>query len=599
MTFFRSLQFRIVVASASLSIAVAVAVAVYVINDARDRAIETLETRVAEQASLIADTFNARLLGAPIADAAGAASNARVTILAPDGEVIEDSLAGIGERPGLINRPEVDAALHTGGSLSRGADPVLGGEAVIAVRVVSNDDGIAAIVRVALPVSEANRSIDGLIRTSAVGSAIAVLIATGFAVILSGRLTRTIAGVAAGARLVAAGDLEHRLRPESPFEFGQLAHAVNEMASRLSELITSESEARNRIESILSTMSDGVIVVDAGGTVRLANPAALAMLEASPEFDVGQPLYTLNWNHELIDLAVNTARTGERSFGEIDFLDTRKYLHVLAVPLPADEDGAASHEAIVVLTDLTEFHRVDNTRREFVSNASHELRTPLTGITASVETLRSGVMSEPEIAEDFLGRIANDADRMARLVDEMLELASVESAAGISRMEAVDPTSLATASIDRFKPQARRAGVAVILKSDEPPEIQGDTARLEQAIDNLISNAIKATPEQGEIVVSVAPDGAFVNLAVTDSGPGIEPEHLPHVFERFYRIDRARSSGNSNPGSGLGLAITRHIVEAHGGKADVESAPGESTTFTLRLPVRPPLLQMGVSENSD
>ncbi|MCH8103854.1 MAG: hypothetical protein IIB28_11950, partial [Chloroflexi bacterium] len=222
MVFHRTLRFRIVLASAALSALIVTVVSIYVLRDARDRAIAVLEMRVTEQAELIARSFPARLAGAPIVDVASQSSGARVTVLNVEGEIVEDSHSFIGERPSLANLPEIAAALATGVSLSHGSDPVLGAESVIVIRLVEADGEPDGFVRVALPISDADDSIENLLTTAIVGGVIIVVAATLFAMFLSARLTRSIGTVTEGARLVAAGDLEHRLRPEPPLEVEQL-----------------------------------------------------------------------------------------------------------------------------------------------------------------------------------------------------------------------------------------------------------------------------------------------------------------------------------------------------------------------------------------
>ena len=581
MAFHRTLRFRIVVASAALSALIVTVVSVYVLRDARDRAIEVLETRVTEQAELIASSFPARLAGAPIADLASQSSGARVTVLDSEGEIVEDSHSFIGERPSLANRPEIDTALASGLSLSRGSDPVLGAESVIAIRLVEVDGVPDAFVRVALPISDADDSIENLRTTAIVGGVLVVVVATVFATLLSARLTRSIGTVTEGARLVAAGNLEYRLRPEPPLEVEQLATAVNEMAARLNGLIALEGRERGRIQSILSAMSDGVLVVDAEGTVELANPAALAILDGPAEFEPGGPLYALNRNYELNQIALNSAVAGESAKAEIDFLDSRRYVQVLAVPLPKTASDGEVNRSLVLLTDLTEMRRVETTRREFISNASHELRTPVAAISAAVETLQAGAVDEADTAREFLQRIADDTARMDTLIAQMLELSRLETGQAQLSLTPIDPATVIKQATDRIAAQASRAGIRVV--SEVPGEVpaarefHADQDRVVEALTNLLVNALRASSRGSRIDISASSDGDNMTFRVTDEGRGIDSDHLPHIFERFYKGDSSRSDA----GAGLGLAIVKHIMEAHGGRVEVESSLGEGATFRL------------------
>ena len=586
MAFHRTLRFRIVVASAALSALIVTVVSVYVVRDARDRAIEVLETRVTEQAELIASSFPARLAGAPIADLASQSSGARVTVLDSEGEIVEDSHSFIGERPSLANRPEIDTALSSGLSLSHGSDPVLGAESVIAIRLVEVDGVPDAFVRVALPISDADDSIENLRTTAIVGGVLVVMVATVFATFLSARLTRSIGTVTEGARLVAAGDLEYRLRPEPPLEVEQLATAVNEMAARLNGLIALEGRERGRIQSILAAMSDGVLVIDADGIVELANPAALAILDGPADFEPGGPLYALNRNYELNQIAVDSAVAGEPARAEIDFLDSRRYVQVLAVPLPKTVSDAEVNRSLVLLTDLTEMRRVETTRREFISNASHELRTPVAAISAAVETLQAGAVDEGDTAREFLQRIADDTARMDTLIAEMLELSRLETGQAQLSLAPIDPATVIKQATDRIAAQASRAGIRVVSEVQAAHEFQADQDRVVEALTNLLVNALRASSQGSRIDISASSDGDNMTFQVTDAGTGIDSDYLPHIFERFYKGDSSRSDA----GTGLGLAIVKHIMEAHGGRVEVESSLGEGATFRLIFPATLPVV---------
>ncbi len=246
-------------------------------------------------------------------------------------------------------------------------------------------------------------------------------------------------------------------------------------------------------------------------------------------------------------------------------------------------EGGGGWAALAVFHDLTEVRRLDSMRRDFISNVSHELRTPLAGIRAAAETLQEGALDDRPAAQEFLGHIQRETDRMTQLVEELLELSRIESGAAPFAVEPVDASLLVHDTVRRFAQQAERAGIA--LKSDAPAGpllLVGDGERLERALGNLVANAIKFTPAGGEIMLRAAGEDGEVRLSVADTGVGIEPEQQVRVFERFYKADRGRGGG-----TGLGLAIVKHIVRAHGGEVSLESRPGRGSTFTIRLPRRP------------
>jgi two-component system phosphate regulon sensor histidine kinase PhoR len=234
------------------------------------------------------------------------------------------------------------------------------------------------------------------------------------------------------------------------------------------------------------------------------------------------------------------------------------------------------------LRDITELRRLERVRREFVANVSHELRTPLTSIKALVETLAAGARDDPEVADDFLGRIDDEVDRLTGLVEELLDLARLEAGRVVLQIEAADPVAVMTRAAERLRPHAERAGLS--LRVDAPlglPAVAVDHARIEQVLINLIHNAIKFTPAGGDIVVRAHENQGALVIAVRDSGVGIAPDELPRLFERFYKTDKARGS----TGTGLGLAIAKHIVQAHGGTIWAQSEPGTGTTVSFTVPI--------------
>ena len=577
MTLPRTLRFRIVVASALLSALVVIAVSVWILQDARTRGVRALETRVSDEAAVIQASATNMQDVAASANAVRAAIGGRMTVYNADGAAIGDS-AGPTATVATLANPD---AFSGAPDVKIEFDETLGGDAVVSVARLDMPGRVTAFVRLAAPLSEVDTALSSLRRNAIVGGILAVAAATVFATLLAGRLTRTIGTITAGARTVAAGDLEHRLRPEPPLEVEQLAAAFNEMAVKLSRLIAKEASERERLASLLSTMSDGVLVVDSAGTVEVANPAAMEMLDAPAGFQSGDRLISLNHNYELNRLATDTAESGESGQAQIELFGPQRYLQALAVPLTQRAADETTRRALVLLNDLTEMRRVETTRREFVSNASHELRTPIAAISASVETLQAGAINNPQAAGDFLRRIGEDTARMDRMVGELLELSRLESGQERLSMLPVAPAEVLSRTVDHFRAQAERGKLHLSIDADPSlPLITVDREKLDQVLSNLLSNAIRATPAGGKVAVTAGLATGGVEFRVTDTGGGIPPEHLPHVFERFYKADPSRS----DDGAGLGLAIARHVVEIHGGDIFVDSTPGEGTTFTVFLP---------------
>jgi two-component system phosphate regulon sensor histidine kinase PhoR len=236
-----------------------------------------------------------------------------------------------------------------------------------------------------------------------------------------------------------------------------------------------------------------------------------------------------------------------------------------------------------VLQDLTEVRKLESVRRDFFANVSHELRTPIAAIKAMVETLEDGAIEDQPAARDFLGRMHREVDGLSQLVQELLQLARIESGQALLRLEPVPPLELLTRTSDRLRSVAERAGVNLVLSApEELPAVRVDRDRVGQVLDNIVHNAIKYTPPGGRIELAARHERNMVAIAISDTGAGITEDDLPRLFERFYKADKARATG----GTGLGLAIAKHLVQAHGGRIWAESAgPGEGATFTFTLPV--------------
>jgi two-component system phosphate regulon sensor histidine kinase PhoR len=264
----------------------------------------------------------------------------------------------------------------------------------------------------------------------------------------------------------------------------------------------------------------------------------------------------------------------------------RRVFALTAVPFPGE--AAAPHGALVTFHDATERRRVDQVRRDFVANASHELRTPLTSIRGFVEALEDGAVNDPPTSERFLGKIRTHADRMAALVEDLLELSRLESGERPPQWEEVIPSEVVEDVVASFSGLAERKQITLARGEGLAPTVVTDADRLRRIVENLVENAVKYTPEGGRVTVGsrAGPDGSAL-LLVEDDGPGIAAEHLPRIFERFYRVDRARS--RELGGTGLGLAIVRHLAEGMGTSVVVASEPGQGTRFTVTVPGRPAL----------
>ena len=379
--------------------------------------------------------------------------------------------------------------------------------------------------------------------------------------------------VSEAAGRIGEGELAERV-PEASGPAGELLYSFNVMAGRIEQLFDSVAAEHARLEAVFDASSDVMVALSADTTVRFVNPAAVAMFEKSMSDSIGRSFIETARDYELDALVRRVI--ADRTHGEISvvtFGPQRTPLRAAALPITDGGDWAV----LLMLTDLTEVQRVDQVRRDFLSNVSHELRTPLAAIRALVETLSDGV--EPEETPEFLGRIHQQVERLTSLVNELLDLSRIESGAINLRPEPVEIAPLVSEAASLLRTRLEPFGVSVAFEG-QALAVEADRPSLLRIVSNLLDNAAKWSPEGGVIHVDCRDEGALVALEVRDEGPGIPEQDLVRVFERFYKGEASRATS----GVGLGLAIVKHLTRAHGGTATVESRPGEGARFTVRLP---------------
>ncbi len=388
--------------------------------------------------------------------------------------------------------------------------------------------------------------------------------------------------LARAAEGISAGDLSRRVNVTGRDEIARLAGSFNSMAAELRQKLAAVSEERSKVETIISSMNDAVVAVDAEGAVLLVNQAAHDLLGLDRQA-LGRPLRTILGDHPLARCIDATAARGEEEEEEVELGPPgERLLEVHAAPLRRAQGVAAG--VVAVVRDVTVLRQTERLRRELTANVSHELRTPLTSIKGFAETLLAGAMADEETCRRFLTIIDNEASRLMKLVDDLMDLSRLESHAVAIEPAPVRLDDLIAEAIGRMRPQAERHRVALRSMSLDAETVMADRDRILQVMTNLLDNAIKFTPDGGAVEVAVRRDLDGAAITVADSGRGISEEHLPRIFDRFYRIERSRS--REEGGTGLGLAIAKHIVEAHGGRISVQSRPGGGSVFTVVLPAR-------------
>ncbi len=390
---------------------------------------------------------------------------------------------------------------------------------------------------------------------------------------------------------IAAGDLNARVPAHGHGDIGALSDALNRMAERLQRQSRKRSRERDRLDTVLQVMNDGVIMLNKHGYVSILNPAAAQILNVKAEESLDKSFVQVVKDYRVADVWLACVEHNLEHSATLE-LTSDVYIRVIVTPfLRGDANGF-----LVLLQDLSHLHRLETIRRDFVSNLSHELRTPLASLKALVDTLRDGALEDPPAATHFLERMEIEVDEMTQMVQELLELSRIESGQVPLRLFPTKIAALVEPIMERLRPQAERAQLTLqLFLESKLPEVLVDTDRIRTVLLNLIHNAIKFTPVGGTITVrarlsaeSLKRDGSdVVVISVTDSGIGIPAEEIPRIFERFYKADRARSGG----GTGLGLAIAKHTVHAHNGQIWVESTEQIGSTFFFTLPlVHIPLL---------
>jgi two-component system phosphate regulon sensor histidine kinase PhoR len=576
---FRTIQWRITVLFILVIVVSMGVLGIYLVSATSDSQLEGLRSQLENEARLTAEaslpgftTGETASLDA-LAKRLGAEIEARVTIIALDGTVLGDSEEDPRAMENHAQRPEVIDALATGLGESTRYSVTLGQEMLYVAVPVSSEGETLGVARVSLPLTTVESLAQRVTVSIIIATAAAALLVILAAWLITRFTTRPIRELTAAAKRISSGELGRKIGILARGEVGELAHAFNDMSARLKTLVAEISEDRARLASILDNMADGVIMTDTEGNISLANQAAIKLFDLKEAKN--RPLIEAVRDHEVDELWKLCLKTGQTQAVQYELGVAKRYLRAIAIPI-------AQSGVLLLFQDLTELRNLQTTRRELIGNISHEFRTPLAGIKAMVETLQDGAVADRKAARDFLGRIDSEVDRLTQLVAELTELSRIETGKAELKKEPVDLNQLAEEVIAQLSPQAgrQRLTVAKELAAGLPP-VPADRARVRQVMVNLLHNAIKFTPAGGRIVVSSRAAGDAVIMAIADSGAGIAREDLPHVFERFYKGDKARAE----EGTGMGLAIAKHIVEAHGGTIRAESEEGKGSTFSFSLPL--------------
>lgn len=553
---------------------------------------EEVRRSLAAQATLLGSVAAARL-GQPHESilkqevrSLGKEIGTRLTVVDAQGLVLADSQEDPSSVDNLASRPEIMAVRSHGSGIATRYNHRLGVSVMHLALPIEDNGRLLGYARASRSLSEINRRLNRLRTVVALGAGLAILAATVLGTVLARNFVKPVKAMTVVAEGMARGDYNRRLPATGTDELGDLARALNQTAkssqNRMDTIITD----RNKLLSLLKGMVEGVVAVDRDERVLQMNSAAGKILGASPETSVSKPIWEVTRVRQVCDTLSRTLKNGRDVKDELR-LATRsqdQVVEMLASPLFDGEGELVG--AVVVLHDVSDLHRLQTVRRDFVANASHELKTPIAAIRALVETVIDDQSMRSSDQAHFLAKIRNQSMRLSSLVTDLLTLSRLESSPGGPVLRPIDLRESFRVAVHALLPTGEERGIDVHTEVPENPvQVLGDPEALGQLTTNLLDNAIKYTSRGGQVWVRLKTGNGQALIEVQDTGMGIAPQDQARVFERFYRVDKARS--RELGGTGLGLAIVKHIAVIHQGQVFVESTPGFGSTFRASLPIAP------------
>ena len=518
-----------------------------------------------------------------LAESIGAATKARVTLIAPDGTVIGDSDVGqahLSQLENHLQRPEVQEALKSGCGCSLRYSGTLR-TSMLYSTMTYGSGATDGIIRLALPLeylASARSSLYSLVGGSVL---VTIVIALLFGYVLSNLTSKPLRDMADAAALIGRGVSKARIPVVSKDEIGMLANVLNDMSERIEDQVQRLSAEKQRLDTILSSMGEGVMVTAPDGVISLVNPAFRRLFSISGNVE-GRNLVEISRHPDLLAAFNDLGKADVNDLvREISIQPNDITLFTHWVPLNVD---GVRQGIVAVFHDISDLKKAENMRRDFVANVSHELRTPVTIIKGYAETLLDGALgTDPARAKRFVEIISSHSERLTNLINDILTLSSLETEGALIELNPIDVLGTIAKACMLLQEAAVQKNIAIVNESPGMalPRVMADQGRLEQVVVNLLENAIKYTPDGGTVRLFTEDDGECVKVSVADTGIGIPFKDLPRIFERFYRVDEART--REQGGTGLGLAIVKHIVQLHGGNVSVTSQPGQGSVFSFTL----------------
>lgn len=516
-----------------------------------------------------------------IADTVSESTKKRITIYDRTGDVLYDTDLII--QRGSEEGPEVAEALHKKTGTDIRLDERMETNSLYVAVPVNSGNEVYGVIRASILLPGVYGELRGLWVNVASGLFLIAGVSSLIGFYFASGISRPIEEITKVTRRIASGAFHERVRyRRQQDELTVLGESVNLMATRLADQIEDLIQEKSKLEGVLSHMDSGVMVVDRAGRIQVVNQATEGLLRHKGKALLGQWHWEVGRSYGLSTLIDEVLELGESKRAEITLnTPVETIVELYATPIKGKNHSIVG--AVVVLHDVSKWRRVEQMRTEFVANVSHELRTPITAVRGFAETLLDGAMEDPDMRRQFIRIIFEESDRLSRLVNDLLDLSKIESGHSVLQFERCDMNELVDKTVHKLSNEAIQQGL--ILQAHVPEEsIIAEVARdrVAQVLINLIGNAIAYTPEGGRIDVFLEESQDKVIVRVRDTGIGIPREDLHRLFERFYRVDKARARRSG--GTGLGLAIVKHIVEAHRGVVHVDSTLGKGSTFSFILP---------------
>jgi len=563
---------------------------VLISSSERKRSLTQLEQSMFSQTHLLSIIFSTSLSDSlslatidSLTDELSRDIQGRITIIDKQGKVLGDSYESgeaLFRMENHRNRPEVASALQDKPGKSIRYSYTVKEEMLYIASPIKLQGEIIGVARLALPLTELRHQQNRIFNIVLLGLVAAFIFSLVLSLGFANRVSKPLRQMMQIGKLLSKGDFTQRIKIKTRDEIGELGEILNQMSDELSQKIAQIGEEKSQLDSILSSMVEGVLAVDSSGRVLLVNKN-LSQVFNLGSATYGKPYYEVIRNPELNQFIQEVLTNPKEKRKEVSFFHPEEKDFMVQSAL-VEQKRKGSIFLLFVFHDITELKKTERVRKDFVANVSHELRTPLTSIKGFVEALRDGAINDPEKSLQFLSIISQHADRMNKIVTDLLQLSRIESKDFLLKIEPFLVRELLDEVFSTLKSSSEEK--SQILEASLPsPDLKvlADRHWITQALTNLVDNAIKYTPEKGKIRIEAKDKGESVEIAVIDNGIGIPQKDLPRIFERFYRVDKGRS--RESGGTGLGLSIVKHIIEAHGGKVEVKSQEGKGSEFSFAL----------------